>query len=95
MKGDGLDEYRKEYNDMLLSKISGTNNSIYQERYLTVSVHKKNIDEARTYFARVGTDIITIWPSCPPSGKSWMQNRGSRSSGTFSRQTFRRAFRLT
>ena len=42
MKGDGLDEYRKEYNDMLLSKISGTNNSIYQERYLTVSVHKKN-----------------------------------------------------
>ena len=83
MKGDGLDEYRKEYNDMLLSKISGTNNSIYQERYLTVSVHKKNIDEARTYFAR------------PPSGKSWMQNRGSRSSGTFSRQTFRRAFRLT
>ena len=44
---------------MLLSKISGTNNSIYQERYLTVSVHKKNIDEARTYFARVGTDIIT------------------------------------
>ena len=59
MKEDVLDEYRKEYNEMLLSKVSGTNNSIYQERYLTVSVHKKNIDEARTYFARVGTDIIT------------------------------------
>ena len=59
MKADGLDEYRREYNEMLLSKISGTNNSIYQERYLTISVHKKNIDEARTYFARVGTDIIT------------------------------------
>ena len=57
MKGDGLDEYRKEYNEMLLSKVSGTNNSIYQERYLTVSIHKKNIDEARTYFARIGTDI--------------------------------------
>ena len=56
---DGLDEYRKEYNEMLLSKVSGTNNSICQERYLTVSVHKKNIDEARTYFARVGTDIVT------------------------------------
>ena len=40
MKEDGLDEYRKEYNEMLLSKVSGTNNSIYQERYLTVSVHK-------------------------------------------------------
>lgn len=59
MKDDGLDEYRKEYNEMLLSKVSGTNNSIYQERYLTVSVHKKNVDEARTYFARVGTDVIT------------------------------------
>lgn len=59
MREDGLDAYRKEYNDMLLSKVSGTNNSIYQERYLTVSDHKKNIDEARTYFARVGTDIIT------------------------------------
>ncbi len=28
MKEDGLDEYRKEYNEMLLSKISDTNNSI-------------------------------------------------------------------
>ena len=59
MKGDGLDNYRKEYNEMLLSKVSGTNNSIQQERYLTISVHKKNVDEARTYFARVGTDIVT------------------------------------
>ena len=59
MKGDGLDHYRQEYNDMLLSKVSGTSNSIYQERYLTVSIHKKNVDEARTYFARVGTDIVT------------------------------------
>ncbi len=59
VKGDGLDEYRREYNEMLLSKVSGTNNSIYQERYLTVSIHKRNIDEARTYFARVGTDIVT------------------------------------
>lgn len=59
MKEDVLDQYRKEYNDMLLSKVSGTSNSIYQERYLTISVHKKNIDEARTYFARVGTDITT------------------------------------
>ncbi len=59
MKRDGLDHYREEYNRMLLSKISGTSNSIYRERYLTISVHKKGIDDARTYFARVGTDIIT------------------------------------
>ena len=29
------------------------------ERYLTVSIVKRNIDEARTYFARVGTDLVT------------------------------------
>ena len=43
MKEDGLDHYREEYNEMLLSKITGTNNSIYQERYLTVSVHKDRL----------------------------------------------------
>jgi len=32
MKEDGLDHYREEYTKMLLSKITGTNNSIYQER---------------------------------------------------------------
>ena len=36
-----------------------------------------------------------IWPSCPLLGKSWMQSRGYRSSGTFSRQTFHRVFHLT
>ena len=72
MKEDGLDEYRKEYNEMLLSKISDTNNSILRERYLTISVHKKNIDEARTYFARVGTDITTHLAKYLPLGKNWM-----------------------
>ncbi|MEG2924050.1 MAG: TraE family protein, partial [Oscillospiraceae bacterium] len=57
LKGDNLDEYRREYNDMLLSKVTDTSNSIIQERYLTISIHKKNIDEARSYFARVGTDL--------------------------------------
>ena len=39
MKEDGLDGYRKEYNEMVLSKVGGTSNSIYQERYLIISVH--------------------------------------------------------
>ena len=59
MQDDGLDGYRNEYNEMLLSKVTGTNNSIVQERYISISVHKKSIDEARTYFSRVGTDILT------------------------------------
>ena len=59
MKEDGLDHFRKEYNEMLLSKVTGTNNSVVQDRYITITVAKRNIDEARTYFSRVGTDLIT------------------------------------
>ena len=56
MRDDGLDEYRREYNQMLLDKATG-GNGIIQEKYLTVSVHKKDIEEARTYFARIGADL--------------------------------------
>jgi len=58
-KGDNMDKLRREYNDMLLSKVTGTSNSVVQERYITVSVHKKNIDDARTFFSRVTNDIVT------------------------------------
>jgi len=57
--GDRLDEYRGEYNRMLMSKVTGSTNSVVQERYITVSVHKKNIDEARTFFSRIINDIHT------------------------------------
>ena len=58
MQDDGLDIYRKEYNQMLLDKISG-GNGIVQEKYITVSVAKKDIEEARSYFARIVGDLIT------------------------------------
>lgn len=57
LKEDELDVYRKEYNDVLLEKATGAN-GIMQEKYLTVSVHKKNITEARMYFSRISTDLI-------------------------------------
>ena len=57
-KDDALDIYRDEYNKMLLDKATGAN-SMVQDKYITVSVCKKNIEEARTYFNRVGNDMIT------------------------------------
>ena len=57
-RGDGLDEYRKEYNTMLVEKATGSS-SFVQDKYITVSVVKKNVEEARTYFARIGADIIS------------------------------------
>ena len=59
MKGDSLDPFRLEYNEMLISKVTGTNNSVVQDRCLTISVAKRTVEEARAYFARVGTDIVT------------------------------------
>ena len=56
MKNDGLDDYRREYNQMLLEKAT-SGNGIMQEKYITVSVQKKDIEEARTYFARTGADL--------------------------------------
>ncbi|MDD4414017.1 MAG: ATP-binding protein [Oscillospiraceae bacterium] len=58
MQKDGLDIFRKEYNQMLLDKISG-GNGIMQEKYITVSVVKKDVEEARSYFSRIGADLIT------------------------------------
>ena len=56
LRGDFRDEYRKEYNRMLLDKATGAN-GIMQEKYLTLSVAKKNVEEARSYFSRVGADL--------------------------------------
>lgn len=58
LKGDNLDEYREEYNNMLLEKATGANSTV-QDKYITISVNKKDIEEARTYFARVGADLIS------------------------------------
>jgi len=58
LEDDELDEYRKEYNKMLLDKATGAN-SIVQDKYVTISVTKKNIEEAKNYFSRVGSDLIS------------------------------------
>lgn len=56
-RSDELTEYRKEYNAILMDKATQAN-GIVQEKYITVSVVKKDISEAREYFARVGSDLI-------------------------------------
>lgn len=56
-QGDGLDGYRKEYNDMLTGKVTDASNSVVQERYLTLSTHRKDIGEARTFFDRVSGEV--------------------------------------
>lgn len=56
LKCDGLDDYRREYNQMLIDKAMDAN-GITQEKYITVTVAKKNIEDARAYFARTGAEL--------------------------------------
>ena len=58
-QGDYLDGGRSEYNAMLLDKVTDSSNSMVQERYITVSTHKKTPEEARTFFDRVMNDVTT------------------------------------
>ena len=55
-KGDGKDEYRQEINAMLSAFANGTN-AIVQDKYITLTVQKKTVDEARQHFRRVATDL--------------------------------------
>lgn len=55
-QNDGLDKYRREYNEMLLDKISGMDN-IVQEKYITVTVFKNSIEEARSAFSRITNEL--------------------------------------
>ena len=60
MKDDGLDVYRQEYNDMLLQKLAESDD-IIQEKYITVTVFKSNIDEARFTFSRITSEFTTLF----------------------------------
>ena len=69
MRGDKYDVYRKENNQMLLDKATGAN-GVVQEKFITITVAKKNIDEAKAYFARVGANLTmhlnTLGSKCEP-----------------------------
>lgn len=53
---DELDTYREEYNDILLLQVTGIN-GIIQEKFITITINKKTLEEARTYFTRVGAEL--------------------------------------
>lgn len=55
-KEDGLDIYRKEYNDMLLDKAFNSNGMV-KELYLTITTVKKDYEEAKNYFRRIGIEL--------------------------------------
>ena len=56
MKGNELDEYCTEYNEVLQEKM--LNGARYrQERYLTVTARRRTKEEANVYFRRIGAEL--------------------------------------
>lgn len=54
---DGFDRYRKIYNNIMESKIHEGRQGIEQERYLTITIERKNFEEAKAQFATIEASI--------------------------------------
>lgn len=52
MKDDGLDRYRVEHNQYMNSILTNAS-CILQEKYITVTINRKNAEEARSVFIRI------------------------------------------
>ena len=53
---DGLDEYRQEANAILKRRAAESNNLV-QEKYITLSIPQRKIEETRSYFRRVDGNL--------------------------------------
>ena len=50
-KNDGFNNYRRIYNDIIEEKIIEGRQGIEKERYLTITIERKNFEEAKAQFA--------------------------------------------
>lgn len=57
MKNDGLDQYREEYNVMLLNKLAGAKNNLESVKVLTAAVHAEDPVEAYEKFAQIDNAV--------------------------------------
>ena len=55
--GDAFDKFRKIYNDIIEEKIIEGRQGIEQERYLTLTIERKNFEEAKAQFATLEATI--------------------------------------
>lgn len=54
---DGFNNYRKIYNDIMESKIHEGRQGIEKERYLTITIERKNFEEAKAQFATIEASV--------------------------------------
>lgn len=56
-KNDNLNEYREEYNDILMSEMQRGRNDIKRERFLTIAVQAENISTAQAMFNNIDKEM--------------------------------------
>ena len=54
---DGFNHFRKAYNEIMERKIHEGRQGIEQERYLTITIERKNFEEAKAQFATIEASI--------------------------------------
>ena len=55
-RGDGLDKHRWEANQIMTQRAEESNNLV-QEKYITLSIAQRKIEETRAYFRRVDGNL--------------------------------------
>lgn len=60
-QGDGLDVYRHEINKMNMERADAGSNNILRDRYLTISVPRRTVDEAKIVFNRLEGSFKTYF----------------------------------
>ena len=58
LRGDDMDRLREEYNQIVRERTEWSNN-IFREKYIVLSVQRRSIEEARSFFARAGTELAS------------------------------------
>ena len=58
LRNDGFDEMRESYNRIIEEKILEGRQGIEQERYITVTVKRKNFEEAKAQFATIENTML-------------------------------------
>lgn len=56
-QNDGYNDFRKIYNDIMEQKIHEGRQGIEQERYLTITIERKNFEEAKAQFATIEASV--------------------------------------
>ena len=60
LRNDGFDEMRESYNRIIEEKILEGRQGIEQERYITVTVKRKNFEEAKAQFATIESTMLRV-----------------------------------